>query len=360
MSLEKIMNNPIQSISDFMLASDFTYFVFDLGKRVSLLENDQFLAIEQQLQVYPYPLQQSAWLGIVFHPREQVDSPIIWFLKFPLDEMGFIQLEAKDAFLRQVLEHLGENILALQQGEGHTDALKESTYAFKPKQERLAIFHAMTTRLLDKPASHFYAHACDYVQGKVGFDQWAFLGLQGLADLVMRLDEGDNEALLANALDQLPDTPLLTIAELLENASPKRELSLALKTQLDAVLTDPTVHRNQLAMIAALLRALSNSQEVSLRYEACHAVLTTDLGKEIELLAVISGRMWVDLQNRSLLKAYLEKAAANEQPVFNALLADLMAMPTMRDAVLAQLRRSERSEQLSMRIGQFMQVLQAN
>lgn len=350
------MSNPIQSISDFMQASDFTYYVFDLGKRVSLLSDDVFYAIEQQQQVYPYPLQQAAWLGIVFHQRERVDAPIIWFLKFPLDEMGYIQLEAKDAFLRQVLEHLGENIKAQQQGENHTDALKESAYAFKPKQDRLAIFHAAVTKILNKPASQFYAHVREYLQGKIGYEQWAFLGLQGLADFVVRLDEEDNEKVLTEAIAKLPDTPLLTISELLESAKPQHPLSLAIQTRLQAVLSSSD--SNAVAIAAALLRGLSNSEEAMIRNAVCESVLVSDLGKNLDLLVVISGRMWADLQDQALLKLYLENAAYVEQTIFNALLVDLMAMPNMREAVLSQLRNPERSDLLATRIGQFMQAVQ--
>lgn len=352
---DKAMQNPIQSISDFLQEGQFSYHVFDLGRRVQVIPNDTFANIEQQKQAYPYPLQQAAWLGVVFHPADDTNASVIWFLKLPLDELGFLQIEARDGFLRQVLEHLGENIKARHQGKAGSDALKESPFAFKPKQERLAMFHAILTRKLGEKPSQYYAHTRDYIQGNIGFEQWAFLGIQGIADFIARLEDEGNEAMLATAIPSLPDTPLLMIAELLENVQPRAALGNALLARLQQALNQ----QEAIGIIAALIRALSNAQSEALRRTAWQTVLASDTGQQIDILAAISGRAWYDLQQTDLLNQYMENAAQGEQAHFNALLADLMAIPGMRDVVMQVIRSPQRSPKLGECIGLFMQAIRS-
>jgi hypothetical protein len=352
---DKAMQNPIQSISDFLQEGRFSYHVFDLGRRVQVIPNELFLEIEQQKQPYPYPLQQAGWLAVVFYPADDKAASVIWFLKLPLDELGFLKIEARDGFLRQVLEHLGENIKAQHQGEAGTDALKESPFAFKPKQERLAMFHAILTRTLGEQPSQYYAHTRDYMQGDIGFEQWAFLGIQGIADFIARLEDEGNEVMLASAIPSLPDTPLLMIAELLENVQPRSALANALLARLEQALS----HQESVGITAALIRALSQAQKEEVRIEAWQTVLDSDAGTQIDVLAALSGRAWKDLQQTDLLNLYMENAAQGEQAHFNALLADLLAIPGMREPVMQIIRSPERSPELSESIGAFMQALRA-
>jgi hypothetical protein len=352
---DKAMQNPIQSISDFLQEGQFSYHVFDLGRRVQVIPNEVFVDIEQQKQAYPYPLQQAAWLAVVFYPADDTTASVIWFLKLPLDELGFLKIEARDGFLRQVMEHLGENIKAQHQGEAGTDALKESPYAFKPKQERLAMFHALLTRKLGEKPSQYYAHTRDYMQGTIGFEQWAFLGVQGIADFIARLEDEGNEAILATAIPSLPDTPLLMIAELLENVQPRSALGNALFARLERALEN----QESISVIAALIRALSQAQKEALRRHAWQTVLESEAGTQIEVLAALSGRAWYDLQDADLLKQYMENAAQGEQAHFNALLADVLAILGMREAVMQIIRSPERSSALSESIGAFMQAIRS-
>lgn len=352
---DKTMQNPIQSISDFLQEGQFSYHIFDLGRRVQLISNENFIDIEQQKQPYPYPLQQAAWLAVVFYPAEDTAASVIWFLKLPLDELGFLQIEARDGFLRQVLEHLGENIKAQHQGEAGTDALKESPFAFKPKQERLAMFHAILTRMLGEKPSQYYAHTRDYMQGNIGFEQWAFLGIQGIADFIARLEDEGNEVMLATAIPSLPDTPLLMIAELLENVQPRSALGNALLTRLEQALDN----KEPIGITAGLIRALSQAQKEALRKKAWQTVLDSEAGAQIDVLAALSGRAWGDLQQSDLLKLYMENAAQGEQVHFNALLADLLAIPGMREPIMQIIRSPERSTKLGESIGAFMQAIRS-
>lgn len=361
------MQEQLSSITTFLRQGEFQFRIFDLGRRVCRLSNQLFEKIETQQLVYPYPFQQSASLGVVFWDKHQRSEAIIWFLRFPLDELGYLQLTARDAFLQQLFDQLAAH--AQQDGQALTDTLKESPFAFKPDAARLAIFHAQTKKILAQAPSHYYVHTQQYLRGDLGYEQWNFLGLQGIADVVARLDEADNAAVLAQAIPHIPTPALTIIANLLEHSEPNKILSDALFVQLQqqfeslSISTQPngktvkdTTISTAIPLLAALLRALSNSQIVAIRQQAWQLLLQSNLSTEIELLAVLSGRAWQDLRDEHLFKAFLEALSHCSQEQFFILLVDLMALPTMREPLLKVMRSSERSEQLAQRIGLFFQM----
>ncbi len=100
----------IDNISNFFELSQFKYRVFDMSRTVRAITNDEFKRIERQKVLYPTPFQQHAWLGILFWHPDDVNEPAIWFLKFPLDELGFLKLEARDSFIQEMLEQVRERI----------------------------------------------------------------------------------------------------------------------------------------------------------------------------------------------------------------------------------------------------------
>ena len=341
----------LESISSFLEMSGFQYRVFDMGRKIQRISNQKFEAIESQKELYPYPFQQKAWLAILLWDEKKKQEPVIWFLSFPIDEMGLLKLESRDAFIRDLVENVGENMQANLQGGEHKDTLKESPFSFKPREDRLAVFHALATVELKQPPSQHYEHTREYLSGKVGFDQWQFLGLQGVADVIARLSQEGNAAHLASAIPKLPDMPLDTFMQALEHVKFSGPLSAAVVSRLQA---EAAKEAPQPPLLASLLRALSSSEAKQSRVDLITQLLDSELAGNIDLLAAISGRCWLDLYDESLLQSFLEAASLQEQNVFNILLVDLMTLPDMRPKVLAGLRNPERSAALSKKIGGFM------
>lgn len=348
------MQEQIGSISEFLTQGDFHFRFFDMGRRVTRLSNQLFEKIENQQALHPSPFQQSAWLAVLFWDKHIKGEPVIWFLRFPIDELGYLQLSSRDVFIQQLMDQLGESLQSKQQGKPTPDSLKESPFAFKPNQDRLAIFHSKAAKELGKPASTHYAHTQNYLRGDIGYEQWEFLGLQGIADVVARLSEDNNEQLLTKALASIPDTPLEVICNMLEHVEPNRELSEALIEKLKS----GALKNKNITLLSALTRALSNSSSERLRYNTWEMLLNLDSSAEIEILAALSGRAWKDLINESLLKQFLTALANCQQEQFNILLVDLMALPDMREKVLKVMRSPERTAALQERIGSFFQILQ--
>ena len=345
------MQQQLETITDFLVLSGFQYRVFDLGRKIQKISNQTFASIELQQTQYPYPFQQKSWLAILFWDKQKKQEPVIWFLSFPIDELGFLKLESRDGFVRDLMTNIGENMQANLEGGIAQDSLKESPFSFKPREDRLAMFHALATVELNESPSQYYAPTQDYLSGKIGFEQWQFLGLQGIADVIARLDKDENADKLANALSHLPDVPLDRFMQCLENVRYSGKLSAELakriSKELDAELMQPP-------LLASLLRALSGSEAKSEKVRLITEVLGADCRQEVDVLAAISGRSWNELKDDGLMQLFLEAMALQDQEVFNILLVDLMTIPEMRAKVLVGLRNPDRSVGLSKRIGRFM------
>ena len=344
------MENKLDSISQFLTLGKFEYRIYDLGRKLTLLPNDVFQRVEDQSLLYPYPFQQKAWLALLFWSEADHAEPTIWFLQFPIDELGYLKLASRDAFMQELLVHVGSNLQAQQTGQAMQDSLKESAFAFKPRQDRLAIFHAFATVELKQQASHYYAPTQAYLSGKLGYEQWQFLGLQGIADIIARLHLDNNAALLCDAVPQLPAPPLISFAENLEHTVVGSELTLALRQRLEQALEAQELN---VLLIAALIRALSSSKEEATRQNILKQVLTQKAGQEIEVIAAIAGRAWQDITQEALLALFIQTLAHQPQTAFNVILVDLMGIPEKREPVLKVLRNPRRSELLSQRIGGF-------
>lgn len=345
------------SISHFLQTESFQYRIYDMGRKVCEISSTLFEQVENQQSLYPYPFQQKAWLALLFWPEAKEEEAVIWFLQFPIDELGFLKQASRDAFLIDVLEQTGKNIQAKQKGNEIKDGLGESPFAFKPREDRLAMFHALATVTLGQKPSQHYQYAHDYISNKdgLGFEHWQFLGLQGIADLVSRLQSDENEVALCAAIEELPEMPLNSFAHALENIEISSDIFNALVSRLTLELEESSPN---IPVVSALVRSISSYAPLNgEKFSILNKVLASPISLEIELMAAISGRSWLDLRDAKLLSLFLNKLAEQEQMAFSAILADLIMIPDMRELVLAEVRSETRSLQLATKFGEFMQVV---
>lgn len=340
----------ITSLSDFFDKSHTRYRVYDMGRGVRKISQEQFQQFEAGTLPYPYPLQQQAWLGILGWNEQQREEQFIWFLKFPLDETGCLIQATRGDFMGRMMETLGRNIEASRGSGDLQDGMKESPYGFKPKESAMAAFHARATSAMGQPASRFYEHAKNYFDGEAGYDQWAFVGIQGIADVAARLDRDGNQQRIITALPQLPPPALTALCGFLENEELSTELAEALQQRLERELDSEEAESG---VIAALLRAFSQCKGKGLRDQAVQSALASRHAHDINLLAAIAARDWEALQEESLARAFCEALAQNDlgHEAFIQLMADLLFIPGMRPSLLAQLRNPERSGALSDAVG---------
>jgi len=314
---------------------------YDVGRRVAAIGRDDFLEFEQTRIPYPYPMQQKAWFALVQQRPQDLSAPLIWFLRFDLDEQGKLVQATRDYFIHRFVELASEKPDAADLGK----ALDDNPYTFKPRDDKMANLHAILHRDLGLPPSQYFDHARDYFAGKLGWEQWKFLAYQGIADLAARLHETPIGPLLADAVAQLPDEPLIALCQCLENHHLPDSLADALVQRLQQALQ---AQQPAPALLAALVRGLAQSH-ASVRDAQVEQVLQHSAANDPEVLAAIGGRAWEALLNPATASAYLQCLAGEAvgQDVFNHCLADLLRMPGLQQPLLDVIRSPQRPDALA-------------
>lgn len=325
--------------------------IFDLGRRIEKVSKKDFADFEQLAKPYPVPYLKHAWVGVLSWNPKQAGQHNIWFLKLPLDEQNFLQPGPRDAFL----EHWLRVVADPDKEHG------EAPCSFKPDQNRMAYFHSIALMTLGQPTTQYYSTSRAYLSGDLGWDNWQQLGLQGLAEVVARLGQDNNEALLSGAIGKMPAVPRNVLLGYLENAQPGHDLTVAVNDCLSQVVAAGP----EAGDLAAFARALSRSVNIQQRQLLLQAILAHPVSRSVEVLAALGSRCWQDLSGERLL-AYLEVLADNEEAekgqgtqVFCALVADLMTLPGMREQILQAFRNPQRSDKLSAAIGELMSLVNA-
>lgn len=341
----------VSTLTAFLTHSELDYQVFDLGRRVAPLSKALFQSIEQVEQPYPYPFQGAAFLAVVFWHPQRSDTHSVWFLQLPLDEQGLLLQSARDEFLVMLLERVGESMLAQADGKKLDGALKDSPYIFKPRDDKMAAFNAVSRYQLNLPASQFHANAVAYFTGELPLEDWPTLAMQGVADFAIRMT-ADQAEQLTPLLKALPETPLNVLSQSLEHARLQPAMTAATVALLEDEIahTHPDQHR-----VIACLRAVSNSDDEAMLNRLAEQVLSHTVSRHIEILAVFSGRMWWVLKQPAIMRQFTERLADNDagQVGFSYLLADLMFIPGYREPVLQALRNPDRSEKLGQAVGEM-------
>lgn len=337
----------LSTLSEILTLAGSQFKVYDMGRKIAPIDTQAFYAMETAARPYPAPIAGHARLALCFWSIKTPQTPYIWFLQFPVDELGFIKLAARDQFLHLIVTILGHD-LSKQPSEEQAKALASNPCIFRPAEEKQAYFNARLKVDLDLPASAYYEHAQSYLAGELGWENWTSIALQGLADVVARLDREDNSQRLAHALEHLNDQLWVHLAQLLEHQSLDQKMCHKL-CQLHAKWLN---ERPQLSYL--LLRAMASSPQTALRQKALKAQL--EISSDPQLFVAIAGRLWSDLEDEQLNRLFFNQLAkVKDQMLFNQLFADLVAIPSLRNQVLSRLRDPQRSNELAEAIGQLIQ-----
>ena len=354
---DALTNNPADTltISDFLADTGARVHFYDMGRRVVEIPIEVIRAFERAETPYPQPFLQCAWLGIMFQHEGVVDEHHIWFLKLPLDEQGLLIQAARDDFLRRIAETLTTE---KSDTGSQQQALDDNPHGFTPREERMAVFHAKVSKQLGQPPSHYYDHAVSYFRGEPGFEQWNFVGLQGIADVAARIDEDHNLESIIDAIPQLPATPLVALCSCLENEAIDTGLAQALAARIKVELQ--RAKADSASIVAGGVRGLSHCPDLSFVIQTLQTVLEHPIGQNVEVLASIAGRAWEALAEPTLRLRFLENLAHCEagQQAFDGIMADLLFLPTLRRLLLTDFRGEEKSAQLTKVIETFLSAFQ--
>jgi len=330
--------------------------IFDMGRRIVKISRQFFLDFEKTKVSYPYALQGQAWFAICIQSIKTNDEPVVWFLKLPLDEQGKLLQASRDYFLHRLLEAVAEDLASTEQ-LNNADIFKDNPHVFKPREERMAVFHAKLSQVMKVDYSRFYDHAVEYFNGKQGWDQWRFVGYQGIAEIAIASTNNPNMSkTLAEAIAHLPEQPLSALSQCLENVAILSVLTKAIIKRLEYEIDKDNI---DVVLICNLIRGLSLSQDQNSIEVAYEKVLSSTIKTNIEVLAAVSGRAWQTLNNPKVCSAYLEALTQNDagEQGFNECLKDLFKLPDMRAPLLNTLVSPEASEALQLRFQNFTQNL---
>ncbi|OUS32730.1 hypothetical protein A9Q98_01005 [Thalassotalea sp. 42_200_T64] len=343
----------VSTISELLHLSGSSYRLYDMGRKVTKLVRQDFEKVEKAMQSYPFPIQGHACFAIVFWQKNPA-TPYIWFVKFPLDERGLLNQGARNHYLAIILEALGSD-LSQDASEKQDELLKANPYNFKPTQYKLAALNAVVKRDLKQKASEHYEHCQLYFSGKLGWDSWQGIGVQGLCDFAARLDSVENQHGLIDALPHIPSQVFNPLCSALENQPLAISIVSAFIKLANVELSKSSIDAERLASI---LRAVSANAQNPVVKALIIEIINNEQITDLNLILTISGKAWLAIDELDSLTLFLEKLVnLVAQDVFMAVFQDLIALPAIRPTLLQCIRSPQRSEQLSAAIGQiFAQV----
>ncbi len=328
----------IKNLSQLLKHSGCQYAIYDLGRRIERISNAEFSMIEEARAPYPYPIKRQAQLAIAYW--NELQQPWIWFLKFNLDERGLLNSTDLNHFLHYVIEAMGSRLNGKLSQE-QQQQLAQNPYTFKPTEDKLALFNSLLKTELNQAPSSYLEHTQHYFQGKLGWENWQSIGLQGIGDMVTRLNKDGNERWIKQSLSFLPTQPLYALLGALEHVNISASLTQHLIEKLE---DEQESSQPDLFLIAALLRGLAGASQEQLSQAITNTLSQTQLCHK-EILIAIAGRCWNALQPPTTAELFLLRLAqTNDQILFNQLFSDLVMLPKLRMVLLPMLSQSPSPE----------------
>jgi len=345
------MLEQINTLSEFLKQSSSQYRVFDMGRKVQKLSSEVFNDFEDAKAPYPYPLQQHAWIAVLFWNKQASDQHYIWFLKLPLDERGLLIQASRSQFLELVVNALGKSMEKVPNKEQQS-ALDHNPLIFKPSEQKLAAFNSLVGQIMKRPASQFMADAFDYLKTPEHYQQWQEIGYQGFSDIASRCDDPMFSQVISDALPLLPSQTFCALCCSLENNA----INTTIATTLLIILRN-SIDREDLNLTLHCARALSHAKGNGFQQQALTLMLASSLIKrEVDIVVIIAARYWQLIDSTDCAVAILEAISALdvEQNIFNQVFADLVAVPSARHHMLSALRYPQRSEAMAGHIAKLI------
>lgn len=336
-------NLSVDTLTEFLALGNTHYYIFDLGRLVHQIPNEQFAAVEAGQQPYPTPSQRHAHLGIVFWHKSNPKQPFIWFTKLPLDERGLINHAARQHYLQIIMQALGRDITAESKPE-QDELLKQNPYIFTPDDDKRAAFYAKVNILLAQPPSIYFEDVEHFILQQSDVNSWQRLGLQGLHEVAARLS---SQPRLCDAIDQnLTNWPASfqhSLLVALEHHILPDGLQKLLFDELQLAIDKADVPR-QITLLRAFAGSIQNAPTAPV-INYLHKVLEQPLSKvqQEDILVIVAARLWPVLLNNELRRQYLLLLSEDPQ-LFAQVFMDLVGLPELRPFMLQILRETPATE----------------
>lgn len=327
---------PIQTLDEFFTRSGADVSLYHMGRHVAAFPREVLAEFERGEKAWPEPWQGQARFAILFLLGD-MSEPAIWFLALPLDEQGMLAPAQRDAFLNRLLETLGRAVSQVGRGETAREEtadvdhlMKDNPLAFTPSVTFQAMLNARATYDAGLSASQHFEPVDAYLSGQQAID-WQALGLQGIADYVVRMEAVEGE-LLALRLPALPTAVIHSVCYCLEHQPLPQALVAALQRRGEAAAREADIET-----LCACLRAVGNT-DASAVDNWYTALLNDTAASGPDVLAAIAGRGWQHLEDAQRLPLFLQRLAEDPRTDFAAVVRDLALIPRLRLPVMMALR----------------------
>ncbi|WP_249977671.1 DUF3549 family protein [Vreelandella olivaria] len=343
---------PIQTLDEFFTRSGAEVSLYHMGRRVTPCRRETLRAFENGELAWPEPWQGHAKVAIVFRLGD-MPEPAIWFLALPLDELGMLSPAQRDGFINRLLETLGRNVANLGTNElgrqETTDVdhlMKDNPLAFTPDITFQAMLNAQATHALGLPASQHLEPVEAYLSGQQVID-WQALGLQGIADYTVRLDQSVADT-LAPRISTLPTSVIHSLCYCLEHQPLAEPVLSAIRER-----GEQAASAGDLETLCACIRAVGSTltPEVGDWYTS---LLKDSAACGPDVLAAIAGRGWSLLEDAERLPLFLQRLAEDKRTQFTAVIRDIALIPRLRLPVMIALRDAPAGSAIQQRMANVM------
>lgn len=336
----------ITTLGEFLQAGQAEYKIFDIGRCLTELSREEFAAIEKQQRPYPCPIARQAQLAILFQHKQHDQQPFLWFLQFPLDERGLLNLAARNQYLEYVVSALGHEITG-EMTEEQEKQLQQNPYLLNPNEQQRAALHARVQRQQKLPPSIHFETAEAYLRQPESGINWRQIGLQGLHDCAARLEQ----------LPELSDVVAKQFAHY--PAAVRQPLAIALEQQSITPPVRDSLLKNLESEDAKLctdsLRALASATNHPRVQKSINQLVPKATPDQ---LVVIAARLWPILNEEQSLLRYLDAIATLDNVLFDALFQDIIALPDIRPMLLSILAQQKQSEDVGKALNRLKQQTQ--
>ncbi len=339
----------LDSLTELLQESGVSFRIYDMGRQIKNISPLDFLQIEKGLCIYPSPYLRQAWLALMIWNPKNSGQNVVWFLKFPLDEQGYLVQSVRDDFINRLMLNINQMLDSAELANAE-DALRDNPFSFTPDQEKMAAFHAITLKETTAEHSQYYPLCQAYFHGIRSWDKWQDLGIQGIAEVAIYIDS--NQQQIIEHFTHLQSPPLIALCHALENVV----ISTALATKISAKLQHSLEQQEvDIGLCCALLRAMHAAPNTEIQQQAIQQVLNSKVSNSAELLSTIAINLSTQLSKQKTLALFLERLSGSEagQHGFSKILADLMFQENLRESIFAAFRNPTRSNQLIVAIGQM-------
>jgi len=326
------MSQQLLGLHALIQEANLKFKVYEMGRYVREVSIDEWNEFEHGNFIWPYPVQRQAFFAVV-GINDKLEESIVWTLRLPLDERGFLNLGARDQLVHTLIERASENAKAL--AEGRTKELKSAAediaQAFEPSLDKKAKLNSLIRRDNNAPSVEGFSLANRWLHSTEV--NWQELSLQALSDLLVRHRDNGIAKALAAKVPSLDGALVDTIGQLLEGEDLQPILVTALLNRLKEQLAGDYPPQTS----AALLRALCSSNSAK---EACALVLNSAHGISADCISVIAGRCWMVLQAPELTQQFLENLAKlDDGNSFVPVMHQLLYIDSLRPFILGQLHQ---------------------